>query len=109
MGLTQEDAEGIIANVVRHGLTTGYVAKIYGVTRRRVQQLCKHYRDTGTIPRLEARGRKRYRSYPPSLKDEIVRVKLKFKCGAAVIGQYLRKKKGIRIDNNAVQKGHGED
>ena len=43
MKLSQEDVEKIVRRVVDYGLKTAYVAKQFGITQHRVQQLAKHY------------------------------------------------------------------
>ncbi len=53
MKLSQDDVEKIVVRVVDYGLSTGFVARQFGVTRRRVQQLMKHYRETGEVPVLK--------------------------------------------------------
>jgi len=100
--LTQEDVQCIVKNVTKHHLNTDYVAKIYGISRRRVQQLVKEYRETGRIPILKNRGRKPYASYPSNIEDIVIEAKKKIKGSACVIARYLRKKYSIRIGNNKV-------
>ena len=55
MKLSQDDVEKVVKRVVDYGLSTAFVARQFGVTRRRVQQLVKHYRETGELPVLETR------------------------------------------------------
>ncbi|WP_049998799.1 SWIM zinc finger family protein [Halococcus sediminicola] len=43
---------------------TGLVAEQFEISRRRVQQLAKPYREIGEIPHLETPGRRSYAEYP---------------------------------------------
>ncbi len=55
MKLNQGDVERIVKRVVDYGLSTAFVARQFGITRRRMQQLVKHYRETGELPVLDTR------------------------------------------------------
>ena len=50
MTLTNEGVQKLVLSVVKHELPTSYVAGCYGIGVRRVQQQCKHFRDTGEFP-----------------------------------------------------------
>jgi putative transposase len=102
MKLNGSDVEKIVYRVVKYKLTTDFVANQFGISQRRVEQLVKEYRDTGDIPVLKKPGRKPYAQYPANLRDEILRAKAKLRCGASGIGNYLRKVRGIKIDNNRI-------
>ncbi len=102
MKLSQDDVEKIVVRVVDYGLSTAFVAGQFGITQRRVQQLVKHYRETGEFPVLRRPGRKSYARYPENLRDEVLWAKAKLKCSATGIAAYLRKNRGIRVDNNLV-------
>ena len=52
MKLDQDDATRICKRVVNHGMDTGLVAEQFDISRRRVQQLAKIYRESGEIPQL---------------------------------------------------------
>ena len=104
MGLTQEDIHNIVFNVVEHNLKTDYVARIYGISQRRVQQFAKHYRDTGEIPVLKKRGRKPHSDYPPNIRELVLDTKTRLHAGTVVVARYLRMKYGIKIGNNAVHR-----
>ena len=59
--LTDKKIRHIINQVVKHKKSTKTMARLYGVSQRRVQQLVKIYRDTGEYPVLNSRRRpKRY-------------------------------------------------
>lgn len=88
--------------VVRYGISTREVADRYGVSQRRVQQLCKYYRDTGKYPEIHRSGRKRYRKYPAEIQDLILETYRQYKCCAGTIGRILRKRYKMQIDNNVI-------
>jgi DNA-binding transcriptional regulator LsrR (DeoR family) len=52
-------------------MDTQFVADHFEISRRRVQQLAKEYRETGEIPILESPGRDPYAEYPADLEDRI--------------------------------------
>jgi putative transposase len=78
------------------------VAGQFNVSRRRVQQLVKEYRETGGMPVLRRPGRRPYAAYPPDLRGEVLRARRKLRCGAVGIGNYLRRVRGLRVDNNVI-------
>jgi DNA-binding transcriptional regulator LsrR (DeoR family) len=51
--LDQEGVDRICWRVVDHNLDTQLVADQFEISRRRVQQLAKEYRESGEIPQLE--------------------------------------------------------
>ncbi|MEM3493335.1 MAG: helix-turn-helix domain-containing protein, partial [Thermoplasmata archaeon] len=102
MKLSQQDVEHIIADVVKHGLSTKTVANQFKISRRRVQQLVKRFRDTGIVPILARSGRKPYACYPSDIKERVIELAKLYKSGATLIGRILRKKYGIKIGNNKV-------
>ena len=101
MKLSQGDVEKIVRRVVDYGLSTAFVARQFGITQRRVQQLAKHYRETGEVPVHRCLGTKSSPE-PENLRDEVLWAKAKLKYSATGIAAYLREKKGIKVDNNAV-------
>ena len=108
--LRDEDVRCIVKDVVDHGQKAWYVAGLYGVSTRRVEQLAKEYRDTGKIPLLKKRGRKSSQGCPDHTKDQIFRVYKKYRLSAAPLGIILRTRHGIRMDNNRINdimKKHG--
>jgi putative transposase len=113
MKLDGDGVERIVLRVVKYGLSTGFVAGQFGVSQRRVEQLVKEYKETGLIPVLNHPGRKPYAEYPGDLRDEILRAKAKLRYGASGVGHYLRKARGIKVDNNRVhaillEEGYGK-
>ena len=86
--------------MVNHGLSTAFVAGQFSVSRRRVQQLVKEYRETGEMPVLTRPGRRSYAAYPVDLRGEILRAREKLRCGAVGIGNYLRRVRGFKVANN---------
>ena len=102
MGLSNEDVRTIIRLIDDYEMSTRYAAERFGVTQRRIQQLVKEYRDTGTVPRLKRQGRNPYASYPDDIEERVRRAWMKLHMGAGAIAAYLRARDGIRIDNNRV-------
>jgi putative transposase len=102
MKLDRDDVERIVLRVVNHGLSTAFVAGQFSVSRRRVQQLVKKYRETGEFPVPGRPGRRSYAAYPVNLRDEVLLARRKIRCGATGIGNYLRRVRGFRVDNNVI-------
>ena len=102
MKLDQDDVERICQRVVDHELDTQLVAEQFDISRRRVQQLAKTYRETGEIPELETPGRKPYADYPADLHVRILELYERYEQGATVIAKLLRIRDGIAVDNNTV-------
>ncbi len=99
MGLTDDDLCRIALRTVRHGLDTQLVADQFGVSRRRVQQIAREYRETGVIPRLKKRGPK---PKERNVREQVIAARMKTGGSATVIGSYLRSKRGLRVDNNRI-------
>ena len=72
MKLAQDDATRICKRVVDHGVDTAVVAEQFEVSRRRVQQLAKEYRETREILQLGTPRRRSYADYPDDLEDRIL-------------------------------------
>ena len=102
MKLEQDDVDRICQRVVDHEMDTQLVADQFDISRRRVQQLAKTYRETGEIPELETPGRKPYADYPADLHIRILELYDRYEQGATVIAKLLRIRDGITVDNNAV-------
>jgi len=51
--LNNKKIKYIINQVTKKNQNTKTMAEIYGITRRRVQQLVKEYRKTGEVPKLK--------------------------------------------------------
>jgi hypothetical protein len=71
----QDDVTRICQRGVDHDLDTGLVADQFEISRRRVQQLAKEYRDSGDIPQLETPGRTAYAEYPEDLEDRVLELR----------------------------------
>jgi hypothetical protein len=100
--LEQEDVERICRRVVDHDLDTQLVAEQFEISRRRVQQLAKEYRESGEIPQLETPGRNSYAEYPPDLEDRILSLREQLGLGAVAVAHVLRVRDELSIDNNVV-------
>ncbi|MEN6379326.1 MAG: hypothetical protein ABFD15_07085, partial [Methanofastidiosum sp.] len=102
MKLDNEKAKTIVMRVVEYKLPTKLVAKQFGVSQRRVQQIVKEYGLTKNIPKLKKSGRYPYGIYPVDLICEIQKVWEVTRAGAPAVATYLRKKRGTSIDNRLV-------
>lgn len=102
MKLKQDDVTLICRLVVDHGLNTGYVAERYDISRCRVQQLAKEYRETEEILQLQTPGRRTNAEYPTDLVERILELYEFHEQGAAAIAHMLRQCDGLSTDNNRV-------
>lgn len=83
-------------------MDTSLVAQQFEVSRRRVQQLAKQYRDTDEIPQLESPGRQPYADDPADLDDRILALHQHLGAGAETISHVLRVRDGLSIATNRV-------
>jgi len=83
-------------------MDTGLVAEQFGISRRRVQQLVKEYRETAEIPQLETPGRDPYAEYPDDLETRVLELHHQLDSGAEAIAHILRTRDGLSIATNRV-------
>ena len=102
MKLEQADADRICKRVVDYDVDTKIVAEQFGISRRRVQQLAKAYRETGELPELETPGRKPYADHPADLDERVLELHQLLDIGAVAIAHVLRTRDGLSIANNRV-------
>ena len=80
------------------GTPTKIIAEIEGITRQRVNQIYKQYRETGEIPKLRKPGRPK-----KVLSDEEINT-IKYACKGyrcnAIVLQTILKHKGYSINKN---------
>ena len=69
MKLDKDDATRICKRVADHGVDTGLVAEQFEISRRRIKQLAKTYREIGKISQLEEPGRRPHAHYPDDFED----------------------------------------
>jgi len=100
--LDQDDVTQICQRVVDHDVDTTLVAQQFEISRRRVQQLAKEYRDDGEIPQLDTPGRKPYAEYPDNLEDRILDLRQRLGAGAETIAHVLRTTDDLSIGTNRV-------
>ena len=84
------------------GLSSGFVARQFGISRRRVEQIYAYYKRTGDYIELKRPGRKAYRKYPEEIEKKVLELNKKYRWGATYIAKYLRDKEKIRIANTFV-------
>ena len=102
MKLAQDDATRICKRAVDHGVDTAVVAEQFEISRRRIQQLTKEYRETGEIPQLETPGRRPYADYPDDLEKRVLDLRQRLGAGAVVIAHVLRIRDDLSLANNRV-------
>jgi putative transposase len=100
--LDQDDAIQICKRVVDHDVETKIVAEQFEISRRRVQQLAKQYREGGEIPELETPGRKPYATYPADLEERVLELHQRLGAGAVAIAHVLRVRDDLSVANNHV-------
>ena len=98
--LTKDDYRRIALRIVKYGMNTQLVADQFNVSRRRVQQIAKEYRETGRIPEPRRPGPKPKPN--DNLRKQVISAKKKIGGSATVIGKYLRKRRKIKVDNNRI-------
>jgi len=83
-------------------MDTRLVAEQFEISRRRVQQLAKEYRDNGAMPQLETHGLEPYAEYPDDLEQRILELRQRLGAGAEAIAHVLRSTDGLSIGTNRV-------
>jgi transposase len=83
-------------------MDTGLVAEHFEISRRRVQQLAKQYRDNSEIPELETPGRTSYAESPDDLEERVLELHRQLDVGAAAIAHILRNRDELSIATNRV-------
>lgn len=102
MKLDQDDVTKICRRVVDYEVDTALVAEQFEISRRRVQQLAKRYRDNSEIPQVETPGRKPYAEYPNDLEERVSALHQRRNAGAVAIAHVLRARDDISIANTRV-------
>jgi len=99
MKLTQTDVEHIVADVLRHGLSTAFVAKQFKISQRRVQQLVQYTKKNGQVPCGGSQGLRRGRRSPISPQKAFYR-----KLTDIIVGNYMRMVEQILGESQEVNK-----
>jgi putative transposase len=84
------------------GLSSAFIASQFNVSKRRIEQIWKYFKDNGSYMPLNKQGRKPYRKENKNLNVKILNLKKKHKFGATYIAKLLRDKHNIKISNNYV-------
>ena len=103
MSLDDEKVHQIIVMVEEWKHPVKKVAQHFGVSTSRIYQLLTEYRETGKVPIIKQRGRKR-RVVSAKLRQDIVSIKLDLNVGSTAIAEYLRVVRGIPIGNGVVHR-----
>lgn len=84
--------------------SSGIIAKIQHITRRRVDQLWKQYRETGIIPLIgEMMGRPK-KPVTPEEFGVIDQAYQRFRYGARMLAQLIRKDYAVNISHNRIHR-----
>lgn len=78
------------------------MADQFGISRGRVQQVAKEYRDTGETPTIQTPDRKPYATYPAHLVARILYLFDQHEQGSEAITHILCSRDDILIDTNHV-------
>ena len=84
------------------GLSSAVIAKQFGLSKRRVEQVWQHFCSTGEYLYLQISGRKPYRKKVPGIADKVIRLHKRFNFGATYIAKYLRDNFNIHLSNNYI-------
>ena len=86
----------------KKGLPSRLIAKQLKVSKRRVNQVWKHYKETATYLEIKKPGKPQLRFLTEKELDLIHSVHKQQGCGARLIGKILRRKYNKCIDNNLI-------
>jgi putative transposase len=84
------------------GLSSALIAKQFGLSKRRIEQIWSHYSCTGEYLILQIPGRKPYRKRIPDIDDKVKRLHQRFGFGATYIAKYLRMNYNLHLSNNFI-------
>jgi len=103
MKLSKKKIRGIIHQKEKKE-SSGIIAKIQRITRRRVDQLWKQYRETGEIPLIgEAMGRPK-KPVTPEESSVIDPAYQRFRYGARMLAQLIWKDYAVSISHNRIHR-----
>jgi putative transposase len=99
--LSDKKIKWSINQVVKKGESTGSIAAIYGVSRRRIQQLVKTYKETGRYPSLSMKRRPRTHltEEERGIIEEAYRESF---LGARLLRYHIRKRYGRNISHRKI-------
>ena len=86
----------------QHGLSSAFIAKQLGFSKRRIEQIWKYYCDNNNYLPLQKPGRKPYRKLTPEIEQRIISIYKKHYFGATYIAKFLRDKFKIRLSHNYI-------
>ena len=85
------------------GKRSELIAGVHKIIQRRVQQLYKHYKDTGEIPVLQNCGRKK-REITESEENIVLETHKEYKVNALALEKVINRQQGIHIPHNHIHK-----
>lgn len=99
--LTDKKIKWIVKQVANDGRDTDVIAKTQGVSRRRIQQLAKYYKETGKYPTLNMK--RRPKSYLSDEQKEVIE-KAYNECflGARLLRHHIKRYYDINIPQNKI-------
>jgi transposase len=103
VSLDDEKVRQIIIMIEKWRHPVDKVAEYFNITKARIYQLLKEYRETGKYPTIKKRGRKP-RKITKRLRQEIVSFKQNMNIGSVAIAKYIRIIRGIPIGNGIVHR-----
>jgi putative transposase len=108
--LTNKQIKYIINQVVKHKKSTKIMARLYGVSQRRIQQLVKIYKETGEYPELNP-NRRPERHLTEKEKNIIEDAYKDSYLGARMLQYHIMKHYEVSIPHNKIhtylkEKGH---
>ena len=103
VSLDDEKVRQIITMIEEWGHLVEKVAEYFRITKARIYQLLKEYRETGKIPIIKKRGRKP-RKITKWLRQDIISFKKDLNIGSVAIAKILRKIRGIPIGNEIIHR-----
>jgi len=103
VSLDDEKVRQIITMIEEWGHPVEKVAEYFRITKARIYQLLKEYRETGKIPIIKKRGRKP-RKITKWLRQDIISFKKDLNIGSVAIAKILRKIRGIPIGNEIIHR-----
>lgn len=105
MPLEPGQVEALVRRVVDYGMDPAKVASQFEVSKRRVNQLAKQYRETREVPVLGKAGRKPALSCPVGLPAIVARIQDEKGYAAVGIGKILRTRHDVHVGNDVIH-GH---
>jgi len=99
--LTDSKIRWMIRRKEEGRMTNTKIARVYGITPRRLQQLWAEYRSTGHMPTLHRSGRPR-KPLDPGEEEMVVGIWEKHHVCAVILEHLIQKEHDIRVPHNRI-------